>query len=178
VCLSSGKHAVEFHNGVAADLTDASLCDSGKNAILVKSASLTGATARITLTGAEIRGSGKQPRASQAHSSAIAVELVGNKRNESRLAAITPGPPWKDVRLSDNPVSAQTSRLNDDDGSRIRRCPAAHPDKQSFLTGVRLLSRRSDSQTATRQLASRASAGRDDRTGSVRTSPPLQSACR
>lgn len=106
VCVGSGEHAVVFCRGVAADLTNASLCDSGLNAILVKGASLSGATARITLMGAQIRGSGKQPRASQAHSSAIAVELVGNKKNESRLAAITPGPPWAGVLLSENPGGA------------------------------------------------------------------------
>jgi hypothetical protein len=105
VCVGSGKHNVVFCRGVAADLTDASLRDSGLNAILVEPATLTGATARITLTGAEIRRSGQQA-ALEDHKSAIALVVGGKRMNESRLAAIQPGPPWAGVRLSDNPGGA------------------------------------------------------------------------
>ena len=102
VCVGSGTHAVVFCGGVAADLTDASLRDSGLNAILVEPATLTGATARITLTGAVICRSGQQAALDE-HKSAIALQLDSNKKNE-RLAAFTPGPPWAGMGgLSDNP---------------------------------------------------------------------------
>ena len=102
-CTGCNSHAVLIDGGVAADLTDAVLRANCWNGLRVTDACLAGATAQITLTGAEISGNGVDSDAKVEKDLRSGITLERPEGGASRSAVLRPrGPPWTGVKLSSN----------------------------------------------------------------------------
>jgi hypothetical protein len=103
VCIGNHVNGVLVHGGVAVNLSGAALRNNNLNGLLVTGVTLPGATAPITISGADISGNGHGNEASAADGETFGIAMGKDEHGVSRIAVMVPqGPPFAGVQMSNN----------------------------------------------------------------------------